>query len=41
MTATVKNRIGLIVPPSVHWGFYFRIVDDAYRILKLIPHPKK
>ena len=24
-----------------NWRFYFRIVDDTYRILKLIPHPKK
>ncbi len=23
------------------WRFYFTIVDDSYRILKLIPHPKK
>ena len=22
------------------WRFYFRIVGDTYRILKLIPHPK-
>jgi len=22
------------------WRFYFTIVDDTYRILKLIPHPK-
>lgn len=22
------------------WRFYFRIERDAYRILKLIPHPK-
>jgi mRNA interferase RelE/StbE len=22
------------------WRFYFRIVDDTYRILKVIPHPK-
>jgi plasmid maintenance system killer protein len=24
-----------------NWRFYFEIVDDTYRILKLIPHPKK
>jgi plasmid maintenance system killer protein len=24
-----------------NWRFYFRIVDDTYRVLKLIPHPKK
>jgi hypothetical protein len=24
-----------------NWRFYFRIVDDTYRILTLIPHPKK
>ena len=24
-----------------NWRFYFRIVDDTYRILKLIAHPKK
>ena len=24
-----------------NWRFYFRIVDGTYRILKLIPHPKK
>ena len=23
------------------WRFYFTIIDDAFRILKLIPHPKK
>jgi mRNA-degrading endonuclease RelE of RelBE toxin-antitoxin system len=23
------------------WRFYFRIIDDTYHILKLIPHPKK
>lgn len=23
------------------WRFYFTIVNDTYRILKLIPHPKK
>jgi plasmid maintenance system killer protein len=23
------------------WRFYFVIVDDTYRILKLIAHPKK
>lgn len=23
------------------WRFYFTIIDDTYRILKLIPHPKK
>jgi plasmid maintenance system killer protein len=23
------------------WRFYFKIVDDTYHILKLIPHPKK
>jgi plasmid maintenance system killer protein len=23
------------------WRFYFTIVDESYRILKLIPHPKK
>jgi mRNA-degrading endonuclease RelE of RelBE toxin-antitoxin system len=23
-----------------YWRFYFLIVDDTYRILKLIPHPK-
>jgi plasmid maintenance system killer protein len=23
------------------WRFYFTIVDDTYRILKLIPHPKR
>lgn len=23
------------------WRFYFRIVDDAYVILTIIPHPKK
>lgn len=22
------------------WRFYFLIVDDTYRVLKLIPHPK-
>ena len=22
------------------WRFYFRIIDDTYYILKLIPHPK-
>ena len=22
------------------WRFYFLILDDIYRILKLIPHPK-
>jgi hypothetical protein len=22
------------------WRFYFTIIDDTYRILKLIPHPK-
>lgn len=22
------------------WRFYFLILDDTYRILKLIPHPK-
>jgi mRNA interferase RelE/StbE len=22
------------------WRFYFMIVEDTYRILKLIPHPK-
>jgi mRNA-degrading endonuclease RelE of RelBE toxin-antitoxin system len=24
-----------------NWRFYFRIADDTYRILRLIPHPKK
>jgi len=24
-----------------NWRFYFEIIDDTYRILKLIPHPKK
>jgi mRNA interferase RelE/StbE len=24
-----------------NWRFYFTIVDNTYRILKLIPHPKK
>ena len=24
-----------------NWRFYFRIVDDTNRILKVIPHPKK
>ena len=24
-----------------NWRFYFKIIDDTYRILKLIPHPKK
>lgn len=23
------------------WRFYFVIIEDTYRILKLIPHPKK
>ena len=23
------------------WRFYFAIIGDTYRILKLIPHPKK
>ncbi len=23
-----------------NWRFYFRIVGDTYRILKVIPHPK-
>ena len=23
------------------WRFYFPIVGDTYRILKVIPHPKK
>jgi mRNA-degrading endonuclease RelE of RelBE toxin-antitoxin system len=23
------------------WRFYFKIVDDTYRVFKLIPHPKK
>jgi len=23
------------------WRFYFKILDDTYYILKLIPHPKK
>jgi mRNA interferase RelE/StbE len=23
------------------WRFYFTIIDDTYRIIKLIPHPKK
>ena len=23
-----------------NWRFYFRIIDDTYHILKLIPHPK-
>jgi len=22
------------------WRFYFRIIGDTYRIIKLIPHPK-
>ncbi len=22
------------------WRFYFRIVDDTYRIIQVIPHPK-
>jgi len=22
------------------WRFYFQIIDDTYRILELIPHPK-
>jgi plasmid maintenance system killer protein len=22
------------------WRFYFTVVDDTYRILKVIPHPK-
>jgi hypothetical protein len=22
------------------WRFYFRIIDDTYYILKLLPHPK-
>jgi plasmid maintenance system killer protein len=25
---------------NMGWRFYFRIVDDTYRILKLMPHPK-
>ena len=24
-----------------NWRFYFKIADDTYHILKLIPHPKK
>jgi mRNA-degrading endonuclease RelE of RelBE toxin-antitoxin system len=24
-----------------NWRFYFRIVEDTYRILKIVPHPKK
>ena len=24
-----------------NWRFYFRIIGDTYRILKVIPHPKK
>ena len=24
-----------------NWRFYFKIIGDTYRILKLIPHPKK
>ena len=24
-----------------NWRFYFQIINDTYRILKLIPHPKK
>ena len=24
-----------------NWRFYFEIINDTYRILKLIPHPKK
>jgi hypothetical protein len=24
-----------------NWRFYFEIIDDTYRILKLISHPKK
>lgn len=23
-----------------NWRFYFKIIDDTYYILKLIPHPK-
>ena len=23
-----------------NWRFYFKIIDDTYHILKLIPHPK-
>ena len=23
------------------WRFYFKIVDETYRVIKLIPHPKK
>lgn len=24
-----------------NWRFYFSIMDDTYRILKVIPHPKR
>jgi plasmid maintenance system killer protein len=24
-----------------NWRFYFKIIGDTYRILKVIPHPKK
>ena len=34
-----KNRWQARV--NKNWRFYFTIVDDTCRILKLIPHPKK
>ena len=24
-----------------NWRFYFRIIGDTYRILRVVPHPKK
>jgi hypothetical protein len=36
MTETTSGRRESIA----NWRFYFLIVDDTCRILKLIPHPK-
>ncbi len=29
-----------VVRVNKDWRFYFKIIDDTYRILKIIPHPK-
>jgi len=35
---TMNPRI--VGKPASHWRFYFKIVNDAYVVTDVIPHPK-
>jgi len=30
----------IVGKPASHWRFYFKIVNDAYVVTDVIPHPK-